>query len=45
MASIVAGESTVAKDSECVKCGHQVTEHDDFAKCNVNSCECSLEKA
>jgi Zn ribbon nucleic-acid-binding protein len=43
MASIVAGESTVAKDSECVKCGHQVTEHDDFAKCNL--CECSLEKA
>lgn len=43
MASIVAGESTVAKDSECVKCGHQVSEHDDFAKCN--SCECSLEKA
>ena len=45
MGTIIAGESIVSKDSECVKCGHQATEHDDFAKCQVESCECSLEKA
>ena len=45
MGSIVAGETTVAKDNKCVKCGHQVTEHDEYSNCHVESCDCTLEKA